>query len=667
MKKVFLTLAMFIGLIFCVNAQNNTDKIIVDATNLQYKINKNIYGQFSEDLGHCIYGGIWVGTNSKIPNIDGIRKDVVEALRKIKVPVLRWPGGCFADGYHWMDGIGPRNKRPHTVNSDWGGVTDDNSFGTAEFLEFCNLIGCQPYFTGNVGSGSVKELSQWIEYVNSDQPDYITDLRKKNGRDKSWGVKYWGLGNESWGCGGNMTPEYYAELVRRYGTFCRDYGNNKIFKIAVGPGGENNHWTDVLMKDAGSYIDGLSLHNYVFENGKPAADFNEKGWFNIMKGTLNMNDLIEKTSAVMDKYDPDKRVALVVDEWGNWYAVEPGTNPAFLYQQNTMRDAVAAATTLNIFNNHCDRVRMANIAQMVNVLQSMILTKGKKIVLTPTYYVFDLYKDHQDAMWLPTKVESANYIYNNDTLSAVNCSASVDSAQNVHVSLVNIDPDSKENISVDLMKFKPSDATAMILTANKMNAENTFENPNSVEPKKFSDFKLTDNKLEVSMPPMSVIVLEVKGKLESEIGAGVELSNPKNGINFKYYEGSFDKLPNFSLLHPIRQGLIDNVQIPKKNSEQNFAVEYTGYIKIPSDGIYTFYTNSDDGSKLYIDNMLVVTNDGDHAPQERSGIKLLKAGFHPFKVTFYQAGGGMTLDAKIKGPNIKEQVITPAMLYHEGK
>jgi alpha-L-arabinofuranosidase len=666
MKKIFSILALLISFALYVNAQAQaTSKVTIDASQLQYKINKDIYGQFSEDLGHCIYGGIWVGTNSPIPNIDGIRKDVVEALRKIKVPVLRWPGGCFADGYHWKDGIGPRDKRPHTINVNWGGVTDNNEFGTAEFLEFCKLIGCQPYFTANLGSGTVKEFSQWVEYVNSNQPSYITDLRKRNGHDKPWGVKYWGLGNESWGCGGQMTPEYYSDLVRRYGNFCRDYGDNKVFKIAVGPGGDDYNWTDVVMKNTGSYIDGLSLHYYSFANDKPAADFNEKGWTDIMNKSLIMKELIEKNSAIMDKYDPDKRVALVVDEWGTWYKVEPGTNPAFLYQQNTMRDAVAAAMNLNIFNNHCDRVRMANIAQMVNVLQSMILTKGDKIVLTPTYYVYDLYKVDQNAMWLPTKVESANYVYGKDTLAAVNCSASVDSNQIVHLSLVNINPDSNEKVSVDMVKFKASEADGKILTANKMNAENTFDNPNVVVPKKFLDFKLADNQLEVNMPPMSVIMLDLKGKLSTEIGAGVELNNPQSGVEYKYYEGNFKRLPNFDTLKTIRQGVIDEVSIPKENSDQNFAVQYNGYIKIPADGVYTFYTNSDDGSKLYVDNRLIVSNDGNHAPQEHSGIIVLKAGYHHFRITFYQAGGGMALDASIKGPTLKKQAINADMLFHK--
>jgi alpha-N-arabinofuranosidase len=637
----------------------------LDASKIKYKIDKNIYGQFSEDLGHCIYGGIWVGENSSIPNIDGIRKDVVDALTEIHVAVLRWPGGCFADGYHWEDGIGPCALRPKTTNTSWGNVTDDNSFGAHEFLEFCKLIGCEPYFTGNVGSGTVQEFSQWVEYVNSDNVSPMTELRQKNGRDKSWGVKYWGLGNESWGCGGNMTPEYYADQVRRYGTFLKNYGNNKVFKIACGPGGSDYNWTEVLMKNARSSFDGLSLHYYSFGDGKPAADFNEKGWFNIIKSTLKMEELIDKNEAIMDKYDPGKRIALVVDEYGTWYGVEPGTNPAFLYQQNTMRDAIAAACNLNILNNHCDRVRMANIAQMVNVLQAMILTDSNKMVLTPTYYVFDLFKVHQDAKWIPTRINSAKYILNGDSLPAVNASASIDEGGKVHVSLCNIDPDAPEKISVQFMKFKGDKVSGKILTADKMNAENTFENPDHVLPKKFSDFRLNGDNLVVNLPPMSVVVLELTGTVETP--PAIELKNPMQGINYEYYEGRWDELPNFDLLTPIRKGVIESFSIPKENSDEDFGVQYDGYIKIPKDGQYTFYLNSDDGSSLYLDKDLVVSNDGQHAPEEQSGTVFLRAGYHAIKVAFFQASGGMVLDASIEGPGMAKQIISSAMLFRDEK
>ncbi len=662
--KRLLFLALLISITASLsNAQVN--EAVLDASSLRYKIDKNIYGQFSEHLGHCIYGGIWVGENSPIPNIDGMRKDVIDALKEIRVPVLRWPGGCFADEYHWENGIGPRDLRPKMINTNWGNVTEDNSFGTHEFLEFCKLVGCDPYFTGNVGSGTVQEFSQWVEYVNSDNVSPMTELRKKNGRDNSWGVKYWGLGNESWGCGGNMTPEYYSDQVRRFGTFIKNYGNNKVFKIACGPSGSDYNWTEVLMKNARSSFDGLSLHYYSFANGKPAADFDEQGWFNIIKSTLKMDELITKHSAIMDKYDPGKRVALEVDEYGTWYAVEPGTNPAFLYQQNTMRDAIAAACNLNIFNNHCDRVRMANIAQMVNVLQSMILTDSNKIVLTPTYYVFDLFKVHQDAKWVPMKLTTREYSFKGEELPVVNASASIDRNGKMHVSLCNVDPDSTQTVSLRFLKFKSDNVSGRILTADKMNAENTFENPNRVIPKSFTDFRTEGNSLVVYMPPMSVIVLEVDGTLETP--PAIELKNPEHGIDYEYYEGTWEELPNFDLLTPISRGQIENFSLPQKNSGENFGVQYQGYIKIPHDGEYTFYLNSDDGSSLYLDKGLLVSNDGQHAPEELSGSIFLKAGYHEIKVTFFQASGGMALDASIEGPGLEKQIIPPGMLFREGK
>ncbi|HEY9165755.1 MAG TPA: alpha-L-arabinofuranosidase C-terminal domain-containing protein [Candidatus Kryptonia bacterium] len=661
----FITIFILVCFNSLLTAQVKETAVVVDASHLQYKINRNIYGQFSEHLGHCIYGGIWVGDTSSIPNIDGIRKDIVDALREIKVPVLRWPGGCFADEYHWMDGVGPRNLRPKMINTNWGGVTEDNSFGTHEFLEFCKLVGCEPYFTGNVGSGSVRELSQWVEYVNSDNVSPMTELRAKNGRDKSCGVKYWGIGNEAWGCGGNMTPEYYSNLVRRISTFMHDYGKNKIFKIACGPSDDDYNWTDVVMKNAGGYIDGLSFHHYSFANSKIATDFDERGWFDIMKKSLSIDEMIKKHSAIMDIYDPGKRVALDVDEWGTWYKVEPGTNPAFLFQQNTLRDAVAAASTLNILNNHSDRVRMANIAQMVNVLQSMLLTNGDKMVRTPTYYVFDMYKVHQDAMWIPTDVKSTEYTLDGQKLPAVNCSASLDKDGKMHISLCNINPDAEEHVEVNLSKFTADRITGQILTAGKMNVDNTFDNPSALVPENFSRFKINGSRVEVSLPPMSVVVLELTGTLAVE--PPIQLKNPLPGLNYKYYEGTWTILPNFSRLSPRKEGVTNDFTLIPNTRDENFGIQYDGYIKIPSDGMYTFYLNSDDGSALYIDNMTIVTNDGRHAPKEESGSDVLRAGYHKITVTFFQASGGMELAASIEGPGLQKSAIPSDMLFREGK
>ena len=377
------------------------------------QIQPEVYGNFSEHLGRCIYEGLYVGEDSAIPNVNGMRTDVVEALKNIQLPVLRWPGGCFADEYHWKEGIGPKADRKRIVNTNWGYVVEDNSFGTHEFLELCRQVGCKPYINGNVGSGTVQEMAEWIEYMTAGGDSTMAKLRGKNGHAEPWQIDYFGVGNENWGCGGNMRPEYYADLYRRYQSYVKQYGEKKIFKIACGPGTNvsdpNYNWTEVLMKNAGAYMDGLSLHYYTtpsddWNHKGSATDFTREEYEVTLRKALFMETLLAGHGAVMDKYDPEKRVALVVDEWGTWYDVEPGTNPGFLYQQNTMRDAIVAALTLNLFNKHADRVRMANIAQTVNVLQAVVLTDGAKMVLTPTYHVFDLYKVHQGATLLHSSV-----------------------------------------------------------------------------------------------------------------------------------------------------------------------------------------------------------------------------------------------------------------------
>ena len=374
-------------------------------------ISKNIYGHFSEHLGRCIYQGLFVGKDSPIPNVNGMRKDVVDALKKIGVPVLRWPGGCFADEYHWEDGIGPQENRKRMVNTNWGGVVEDNSFGTHEFLELCEQIGCEPYINANVGSGTVREMAEWVEYLNSDGDSTVVQKRWANGRKDSWGVKYWGVGNENWGCGGNMRPEFYADQYRRFQTFCRQYGDNKLFKIACGPNTADYEWMDVLMERAHNYMDAITLHYYTlcgdkWEEKGSATDFTVADFYKTLCRAQRMDELVTRHREIMDRHDPEGRVGLIVDEWGAWYDVEPGTNPGFLYQQNTMRDAMIAAITLNIFNRNCDRVIMANLAQTVNVLQSVVLTEGDQMVLTPTYHVFDLYKAHQDAREIDCYVQS---------------------------------------------------------------------------------------------------------------------------------------------------------------------------------------------------------------------------------------------------------------------
>lgn len=477
-------------------------------------ISRHIYGHFAEHLGRCIYGGFYVGEDSKIPNTDGVRMDVVDALKALKIPNLRWPGGCFADTYHWQDGIGPKADRPSILNIWWGNVREDNSFGTHEFLNMCELLETEPYLSANVGSGTPQEFADWIKYTNHPAGSSpMPELREKNGRKEPWKVTFWGVGNEAWGCGGNMTPEYYSDVYRRFATFTTDWRNSdKLVRIASGASSSDYNWTEVLMKNIPkNLIEAIALHHYSvidWGNKGSATDFTEDQYFTIMERALRMEELIQKHVAIMDKYDKDKRVALYVDEWGGWYDVEPGTNPGFLYQQNTMRDAMLAGATLNIFNNHADRVKMANIAQAVNVLQAVVLTDEEKMLLTPTYHVMRMYAVHHDAQLIPLQFVSPLFIHNNQSLPAVSASASKDDAGKVHVSLVNIDSKKAHTVELDVTALNLKKVSGEILSSGKLQDHNTFENPEKVKAKKFDKAKLSNGKIEVEIPPFSVIVLE---------------------------------------------------------------------------------------------------------------------------------------------------------------
>ncbi len=478
-------------------------------------ISRNIYGHFSEHLGRCIYGGYYVGEgNTKIPNTRGIRNDVVDALRKLRIPNLRWPGGCFADTYHWKDGIGPGAKRPAIVNSWWGGVTEDNSFGTHEFLDLCEQLGAEPYITGNVGSGTVQDFAQWVQYTNSEGAGPMSALRKENGREKPWNVRFWGVGNEAWGCGGNMTAEYYANIYRTFATFIpASWKNGPLWRIASGAGSSDFHWTEVLMRDIPQgLIEGIALHHYAVDwNHKSSATgFTEAEYFETMRRALEMEDLVQRHAAIMDKYDPKKKIALVVDEWGGWYDVEPGTNPAFLYQQNTMRDAMIAGVTLNIFNNHCDRVRMANLAQTINVLQAVVLTEGERMIVTPTYHVMEMYTVHHDALLLPSSVRGGTYAVEGKSLPAVSVSASRDRSGATHISLVNIDPGHVQEVVIETRGAASSSVSGRILASGRLQDHNTFDDPSRVKPAEFAGARLDGTSLRVQLPPCSVVVLTLR-------------------------------------------------------------------------------------------------------------------------------------------------------------
>ena len=509
-----------------VNAQKTEVKLHVDDD--KYVINKEIYGQFAEHLGTCIYGGLWVGEGSSIPNTKGYRNDVLQALRDIDIPVMRWPGGCFADEYHWMDGIGPKENRPRMVNNNWGGTVEDNSFGTHEFLNLCELLGCEPYVSMNIGSGSVQETAQWVEYMTAkDGP--MAKLRKQNGREEPWKVKYIGVGNESWGCGGSMRPEYYSDLFRRYATYCREFSGNKLYKIASGASDYDYDWTETLMKQVGTRMSGLSLHYYTcytWSGSKGSAtNFDEdKYYWAIAKCGVGIEEILKKHIGIMDRYDAKGKVDLLVDEWGTWWDEEPGTIKGHLYQQNTMRDAMVAAFSLNTFHQYTKRVKMTNIAQVANVLQSMVLTKDDKMVLTPTYYVFKMYKNNMGAVNIPLDVTCETFKAENErrqdperVSKYVSCSASKSADGTININLANADLSNGREVTIDLgEEFKSSSSSksssvqgATILTSKDMKDHNTFDSPNQVKPADFKDFKLKDGKLTVKMPKMSIVCLKI--------------------------------------------------------------------------------------------------------------------------------------------------------------
>ena len=484
-------------------------KLIINPHNRKGKINKEIYGHFSEHLGRCIYEGIYVGENSKIPNVNGMRIDVVEALKEMKIPVLRWPGGCFADEYHWMDGIGAKENRKKMINTHWGGVVEDNSFGTHEFMELCRQLQCEPYINGNVGSGTVQEMSEWVEYLTFDGISPMAELRKQNGHAEPWKVKYFGVGNENWGCGGNMTPEFYGNMYRRYQTYCRNYGDNKLYKIACGPNVDDYNWTEGIMKTATGFMDAISLHYYTHPGGwlnkGPATGFDKETWYISMNKTLYIEELINRHIDIINKYDPDKKVDLIVDEWGGWYDVEPGTNPGFLYQQNTMRDALIAGINLNIFNKHCDRIKMANIAQVVNVLQSVILTEGDKMILTPTYHVFNMYKNHQEAQLVDSYIETEMIgIDSENKVPNLHESVSVDNEGRINITINNLSVDESYDVESTIVDRDIKSVKAEILT-NDMNSHNTFDDPNVVKPEQFIKFEITDKGINFTIPACSVL------------------------------------------------------------------------------------------------------------------------------------------------------------------
>lgn len=487
-------------------------KMTVDIENRISKINKEIYGHFAEHLGRCVYGGIYVGEDSPIPNIRGYRKDVIEALKAIKVPVIRWPGGCFADTYHWKDGIGPKGDRKKIVNIHWGGVTEDNSFGTHEFLDFCELIGCEAYVALNLGSGTVQEAAEWAEYMTSDSESPMTELRKKNGRERPWKVKYFGIGNESWGCGGEMNVDFYSNLYKQYHCFARGAEQ----QIACGPNGNDLYWTEGMMKNVGPWaMQGLSLHYYTIPNGGwnsskgDSVDFSEEEYYKTLQHTWYMERILKDQEGLMQRYDGENKIGLIVDEWGIWTDSIKGTNPGFLYQQNTMRDAIIASINLNLFNEHSQRVKMANIAQMINVLQAILLTEGDRMVKTPTYHVFDMYKEHMDAELVYSHCESSELDSSDGRFPAISQSASVDADGRLHITISNASLNDDFEISCAIPRAEYKNVSARILTG-EYNAFNDFDKPDNLTPKACEGVELSGERLTIKLPKCSVVSVELK-------------------------------------------------------------------------------------------------------------------------------------------------------------
>lgn len=498
-------------------------KLIINEEKIKGHIEPEVYGHFSEHLGRCIYEGIYVGEHSEIPNVNGMRIDVVEALKELKVPVLRWPGGCFADEYHWKDGIGPKEKRKKMINTHWGGVVEDNSFGTHEFMELCRQIGCKTYINGNLGSGTVQEMSEWIEYMTFKGVSPMADLRARNGHEEPWTVDFFGVGNENWGCGGNMTPQHYANEYRRYQTYVRNYNPDKpVKKVCCGANVSDYFWTEGVLETAFAhtpepfhgFMDYLSLHYYVHPEGweikGSATDFDEEAWYKTMHKAFYMDELIRRHGAIMDQYDPDKKIGLSVDEWGGWYTCEPGTNPGFLYQQNTIRDALIAGVTLNIFNKHCDRVKLAALAQMVNVLQAVMLTEGEKMIKTPTYHVMHMYRYHQDADLLASELSGVSEAGMNEwKVPKITESVSMGKDGIMTITMNNLSLDESEPVEIMFAKKGYRVLEAGIVTDSDIHAHNTFEAPETVMEKAFSGYEMTEDGLTVVMPANSVVALRI--------------------------------------------------------------------------------------------------------------------------------------------------------------
>ena len=513
LRPVYILTALLLGF-SSVATVADTVEVTVRVDKPGAQISRHIYGQFAEHLGRGIYEGVWVGKDSSIANERGFRTDVIDALKNLRIPNIRWPGGCFADEYHWRDGIGPAEKRPVKVNNHWGGVAETNAFGTHEFFDLVEMLGADAYIAGNLGSGSPREMMDWLEYMTADNESSLAKLRRQNGREEPWKVAFWGVGNESWGCGGNMRPEYYADLYRQFATFLKSPDGNRPKKVASGGYNDLTDWTDVLSQIP-SNIDGISFHYYTLPTNNwdkkgRSTGFPEREWISHLANTLKIEGHIKNNIAILEKNDPEGKIGLYVDEWGSCYDPEAGRNPGFLYQQNTIRDAVLAAVNLNIFHRYSERVHMANIAQMVNVLQAMILTEEDKMVLTPTYHVFEMFTPFQDSTFIPVEIDSSPEISSGEiTIPAISVSAAKGAEGKIHNSMVNLDPRTKHEIKAHFTGFKVNEASGRALSGEQMDSHNSFTAPGVVSPVAISA-KSDEGNIHVVLPAKSVVVLTVE-------------------------------------------------------------------------------------------------------------------------------------------------------------
>jgi alpha-N-arabinofuranosidase len=499
-------------------------KAVVHADREIGTVRPDFHSHFAEHLGSCTYGGIWVGKNSPIPNIDGFRKATVEYLKELGVPVLRWPGGCFADDYHWRDGIGPASKRPRRVNIHWGKYTEDNSFGTHEFLAFCRLIGAEPYLAANVGTGTPQEMRDWIEYCNYPKGSALADERAANGSPEPFNVRYWGVGNELWGCGGNYRAEDAAREYRRFATFARAVGGNQVYLVGCGPSGNDARWTRGFMDTlaGGLTPNGYSMHYY--EGGSlPPEQFTPEAMYQQFNTFPRVEQAVTAQRTLLDGYDPNRRIGLFLDEWGVWDRLTDNSKGR-LWQQSTMRSGVAAALGLNVFNRIADKLYMCNIAQIVNVLQSVLLTdgpEGKNCVRTTTYYAFMLFKPHRGNTAVEVETDAPRLTDfggrggrggrggQPEPPPDMSLSASRQGSKMV-LSFVNPRHDVDMDVDCALRGATAKSGTAQILHDSDINAYNGFDNPDRIVIKSH-EVAVEVGRVRITLPSMSVatVTLEV--------------------------------------------------------------------------------------------------------------------------------------------------------------